>query len=377
MHRHLLHFLGPALVLASPILLGARGCGGSDVPIGGDCADSECGVALGAPAIECSDGSIGGNTGRCLLREDGTCGWEVRDCPPPPTPDECSAEECGVAPAVTAPTHCERGADGACRWVIDDDGCEASDCGPAPGTPSWTCADGTIGGFTGRCLASDETGACGWEIVDCAPTGDCTLEECGPASEAPACTCADGTLGCNTDRCLRDEAGECGWEWRECPASVSCGGLAPDGSPGCAENEFCSYTPEDICGAADATGTCTRRPALAECDADESVDVEVCGCDGVTYPSECHAWVSGTSAIPGACGSTGSVSCDGRRAVCAMPPPVCATGQVPSVPGGCWGPCVAIERCAPMACSPESPCPDGAIWSCEVSPDGASTCVAR
>jgi hypothetical protein len=34
------------------------------------------------PTKQCSDGSLGGNTGRCLKHEDGKCGWEIRACPP-------------------------------------------------------------------------------------------------------------------------------------------------------------------------------------------------------------------------------------------------------------------------------------------------------
>lgn len=48
-----------------------------------DCsAPNACGPAPGMPAITCSDGSIGGNTGKCIQQADGTCGWEIRQCPP-------------------------------------------------------------------------------------------------------------------------------------------------------------------------------------------------------------------------------------------------------------------------------------------------------
>ena len=45
------------------------------------CEVTKCGPQLGLPTIMCADGSAGGNTGRCLLNADGTCGWEVRDVP--------------------------------------------------------------------------------------------------------------------------------------------------------------------------------------------------------------------------------------------------------------------------------------------------------
>jgi len=52
-----------------------------------ECEAAKCGPALGLPSEMCSDGSIGGSTGRCVFNADGTCGWEVRKCPPPP--DAC------------------------------------------------------------------------------------------------------------------------------------------------------------------------------------------------------------------------------------------------------------------------------------------------
>jgi hypothetical protein len=35
----------------------------------------------GVAAYKCPDGSWGGNTGRCLTQSNGTCAWEMRDCP--------------------------------------------------------------------------------------------------------------------------------------------------------------------------------------------------------------------------------------------------------------------------------------------------------
>jgi len=45
------------------------------------CAPGACGEPLDSVTYLCSDGSLGGNTGRCLRNADGTCGWEWRECP--------------------------------------------------------------------------------------------------------------------------------------------------------------------------------------------------------------------------------------------------------------------------------------------------------
>jgi hypothetical protein len=49
--------------------------------------------------------------------------------------------------------------------------CSDGDCGPALGLPNTICADGSMGGPTGRCLRL-EMGGCGWEVRDCPPAGD-------------------------------------------------------------------------------------------------------------------------------------------------------------------------------------------------------------
>ena len=51
------------------------------------------------------------------------------------------------------------------------DECDRADCGPQLGLPNWTCADGSQGGPTGRCLERPG-GTCGWEIHDCPMAGE-------------------------------------------------------------------------------------------------------------------------------------------------------------------------------------------------------------
>jgi hypothetical protein len=129
--------------LASVVLaLGLVGaCGGKPTPKPEpdpepgvvECPAGECGPALGMPSQQCSDGSIGGNTGRCLRQPDDSCGWEIRECPP--TVTDCTATGCsGTVCAETTsdlvttcemkPEYacyrdavCERQPSGACGWT--------------------------------------------------------------------------------------------------------------------------------------------------------------------------------------------------------------------------------------------------------------------
>jgi hypothetical protein len=66
---------------------------------------------------------------------------------------------------------------------------------------------------------------------------------------------------------------------------------------GCNANQFCSWAAKDICGAADAGGTCAYKPDFCP-----QVYMPVCGCDGQTYSNACTANGAGTSvSSAGAC----------------------------------------------------------------------------
>lgn len=53
--------------------------------------------------------------------------------------------------------------------------CDAEACGARPNVPAEVCADGSSGGFTGRCLAGAD-GRCAWEVLTCSG---------GPSRPAP------------------------------------------------------------------------------------------------------------------------------------------------------------------------------------------------
>ncbi|MSP91978.1 MAG: hypothetical protein EXR79_09305 [Myxococcales bacterium] len=52
----------------------------------------------------------------------------------------------------------------------------------------------------------------------------------------------------------------------------------------CATGLFCNYKPGDLCGAADASGTCAQKAQICL-----MVYLPVCGCNGKTYSNACSA----------------------------------------------------------------------------------------
>jgi hypothetical protein len=123
------------------------------------------------------------------------------------------------------------------------------------------------------CGAADATGTC-------TPIPDVCL-----AIEDPVCGC-DGQTYSND--CVAARAGVSVASTGECPQPGDvCGGLLGEQ---CADDEYCDYAPEAICGRADATGVCVPKPQA--CDL---IYAPVCGCDGQTYDSACFANLEGVS----------------------------------------------------------------------------------
>lgn len=266
------------------------------------CGEDESAGACTSRPTDCPEDCPGvcGCDGRaycnaCLAAQNGFDVDPDGECEPSDDPcvamDATSAADCdrivGFAYDGTrcVTIHCECVGSDCGRLYMTSTECEAATFGC--GGSGATC-----GGFGGLPCAPGEFCAYPCRTFPDA-TGTCRTqpESCLGASGGAVCGC-DGTTYRN--QCEADFAAATVASPGECSGSRSCGGF---GGARCLPDEFCSYDRGDFCGAADAPGTCERRPDLCP-----GIEAPVCGCDGMTYSNECIANSSGTSAASdGAC----------------------------------------------------------------------------
>ena len=170
---------------------GSTGIGGATSTT---CATSDCGPALGLANYQCADGSVAGPTGRCLRRDNGTCGWEVLSCPAgsggaggaagagaagQPSGGAagrlCGGKTCGVDQVCCGPASCGR-----CISKFSGQACPDLCAGGSGGTGS--------GGASGGAGGAD----CSSLLADVQSTL-ATAQGCNTASAKPGLECA-GTL---------------------------------------------------------------------------------------------------------------------------------------------------------------------------------------
>ena len=237
-----------------------------------------------------------------------------------PKPDACPAN---IAPVcgcdnVTYDNDCARLAAGTGK--LQDGKCESIMplCGTKGAKP---CGPNEFCDFplSAQCGAADKAGICKAKPQAC----DLLID--------PVCGCDHVTYN---SACEANAKGVSVYTKGACEAQ-GCGGF---GGFKCAEGEFCNYKPGDLCGAADAMGTCTKKPIGCP------DGFPVCGCDGKDYSTECEANMAGVSAAK-------QGACDGAGKVCGpILNGLCAKGFTCDIQGcglGALGQCIT----KPEACT--------------------------
>jgi len=163
---------------------GGSSSGGASGGAQQTCDKAACGPQLGIANQVCPDGSIGGPTGRCLKNASGTCGWEIRQCPPDGSGGEGNAG--GQSMGGTSSGLC-----GGQTCTIDQDCCGPAECGFCVDKRSGiacrdSCAGGGAGGSGGAANCT--------QLLDEVTTTQATAQACNPASAKPTPECA-GSLG--------------------------------------------------------------------------------------------------------------------------------------------------------------------------------------
>jgi hypothetical protein len=211
------------------------------------------------------------------------------------------------------------------------------ECAPDPtgttcgGLKPAACAAGEYCNYpaSAQCGAADQTGTCAKIPSAC----DAVLKPvCGCNGKTYDNACAAAAAGVSVS-----STGACAATGKACGARLG---------NTCASTEYCKFSPEAICGRADATGTCTAIPMSCTKEL-----VEVCGCNGVTYSNACVAASAGVSVDfvgrckttnPGGtvCGGLLGTQCPDATQYCAFAPEAqCGagdqTGTCATKPGGC------------------------------------------
>jgi len=127
--------------------------------------------------------------------------------------------------------------------------CDSAACGPQLGLPNWICADGGIGGPTGRCIRQPE-GSCGWEIDNC-PRAAVGGAGAGGASQGGQ----GNTAGASTT------GGASSTDCGTCPSGQVC--VFQHGGPGPAHFVCATWTPctsAAACACIVGQGACSSTP---------------------------------------------------------------------------------------------------------------------
>ena len=181
-----------------------------------------------------------------------------------------------------------------------------------------------------------------------------------PASDAGAAG-SHGTAG-TTGAAGTSAAGSAGSRDAGTDAPVDGGGSAgTSGAAGTsATNRPClDVTCNGTCKGQSCDTAWTCDTTAQACTADIA---DYCGCDAKTFQGS-SSCPSRAFASRGACAAT-TISCDPSKILCKRVAPTCATGEVPSVEGSCYGACVKIDQCA---CAAPTDCPSPIQYTCHLN----------
>lgn len=204
---------------------------------------------------------------------------------------------------------------------------------------------------------------------------ECTKDKCGPMAGAPAEQCADGSIGGNTGRCIDKGGGVCGWEFRTCPPAPACfdaSGKIVESYKKCNTVSDCTVLTyqQDCCGTMHAEGVATSTLAtIKACTDKRTAGFPGCGC--ASRP---------TFADDGTTDSTFSgvqptVACNSNRCETSFNKDACAGVTLPPCPRECTnfpetGTCTPGDKCrlTGSKIGDECSCGAGGTWSCSPHP---------
>jgi hypothetical protein len=355
--------------VCTDIYLPVCGCDGNTYP--SDCSAAMKGVSVASQG-ECNS-NPGGNA--CGGLKGLTCGAD----------EYCNYPAdalCGKADATGVCTARPEACDAIYAPVCGCDGntygndCEAAmkgvsvasqgECNPTPsgdacgGLKGLACRKGEYCNYPpdALCGAADATGVC--TLV---PTGCRDIY-------APVCGCDGVTYGNDCEAAAKGVSVATKGECKPTPGDVACGARLGDT---CSADQYCYFTPEAICGRADATGVC--RPIPNGCT--KELD-PVCGCNGTTYGNPCMAAAAGVSVDhAGACGTTSGSACGGLKGLS------CGAGEYCDFPIGTncgaadqTGTCTKIPEGCTLDYTPVCGC-DGKTYGNACSAAAAGMSVAK
>lgn len=169
--------------------------------------------------------------------------------------------------------------------------CDAHACDGMPASAiALLCPDGSS---PAQVCGETVWGSCGWVFPEC--PGTCATTACGPQLGMPNSMCADGSMAGPTGQCLAHADGTCGWEIRSCPVTdIDAGSPATCKSDmDCGTGMMCGFTIADGCS---AVGTCVVGPGsgTAMCEA----YAVACSCSGTEVSVICNGYPAGQASAP-------------------------------------------------------------------------------